>query len=83
MNGLGLCSVCGAKLKSKRITYTQPTGDAVTLVADVPAEVCPQCGEEYLSPDTVDAIQEIIERQREPEMVAVRLYHFPRIARQG
>lgn len=71
------CSVCGAELKAERVTYTQPVGELICLVTDVPADVCPQCGEQYLAPDTVDAIQDLIDQQREPETATVPLYHFP------
>jgi len=71
------CSVCGAELRTEPITYTQPGGELISLVVGVPAQVCPQCGEQYLSPDTVDAIQEVIEQRCEPETIMVPLYHFP------
>ncbi len=71
------CSVCGAGLKQQTITYTQTLGDRVYIVADVPAEVCPQCGEQYLTPDTVDAIQELIENGEASETRQVPVYHLP------
>ena len=55
------CGRCQARLSRDTITYTQTIGDAVSIVTDVVAEVCPQCGEQCLSPDTVDKIQELIE----------------------
>ena len=57
----GFCSVCGARVQLKNITYTQTIGDRFIIVEDVPAWVCEQCGETYLDPETVDAIQEQIE----------------------
>lgn len=68
------CSVCGADLKNERITYTQTIGDRVYIVREVPAQVCTQCGEVYLSPSTVDAIQEAIERGRAIKTVKVPVY---------
>jgi YgiT-type zinc finger domain-containing protein len=53
------CSVCGAALSVQTITYTQTVGENVFVVEHVPAQVCPQCGETYLSPDTADTLQEI------------------------
>lgn len=53
------CSVCGAGLREETITYTQTLGEHLFIVEEVPAQVCPQCGETYLSPDTADALQEI------------------------
>jgi YgiT-type zinc finger domain-containing protein len=74
------CSVCGAQLEKARITYTQELDGVVHIVTAVPAEVCPQCGEQYLSPATVDALQELIEHgnsARETETVQVPVHHFP------
>lgn len=74
------CSVCKAKLEEKRITYTQELEGKVYVVSDVPALVCPQCGEQYLSPDTVDRIQEVIEKGEKGKTKPVKqipVFHFP------
>lgn len=44
------CVICkqGA-LRPGRVTVTLERGDTVVLVRDVPAEVCENCGEYYLS----------------------------------
>jgi len=70
------CSVCGATLEKKTITYTQPIGDTVYLVTGVPAEVCTQCGEEYLTPETVDALQEITHTGKVAKTLEVPVYPF-------
>ncbi len=58
------------------ITFTQTIGDSVYIVTDVPAEVCVQCGEQYLSPDTVDAIQALIESGEVGETRPVPVYRL-------
>ena len=71
------CSVCGATLRQERITYTQTIGEALYIVTDVPADVCPRDGEQYLTPDTVDALQGIIDQGKEPrKTIEVPVYHF-------
>lgn len=73
------CSVCKAKLKEKKITYTQELGGKVYVVSDVPALVCPQCGEQYLSPDTVDRIQEVIAKGEQKKLKPIQqipVFHF-------
>jgi len=84
--GLVPCSVCGAQTQERKITYTQDLEGQIYLVTDVPAQVCPQCGEQYLSPDTVDVLQEVIERgaasAQEPEKtIQVPVFAFPRAIR--
>jgi YgiT-type zinc finger domain-containing protein len=71
------CSACGAQLQSQTITYTQTIEGKVYIVEDVPALVCPQCGEIYLSPQTVDAIQEQIEHGQATETRQVPVFRVP------
>jgi len=73
------CSVCKSSLKNKKITYTQELEGKVYVVSDVPALVCSQCGEIYLSPDTVDKIQEVIEKGEQNKLKPVHqipVFHF-------
>ena len=70
------CTVRGAGLRREMIAYTQTIGDKVYIVTDVEADVCPQCGEQYLSPDTVDRIQELIERGQVAETRQVPVYRL-------
>ena len=73
-----LCSVCGAALRVQKVTYTQTVGENLFLVEDVPAQVCPQCGETYLSPDTADTLQEIGRRTagKPKRTVEIPVYEF-------
>lgn len=72
------CSICGGKILQKKITYTQAIGEKIFIVSDVPAEVCSQCGEQYLTPDTVDAIQEALETGKKPSStLKVPVFRFP------
>lgn len=76
-----VCSVCGAILIQKKIEYSQNFEGRVYFVTDVPAQVCQQCGEQYLSPETVDILQEIIEqgpkKGLQTQIMSVPVYHFP------
>ena len=75
-----ICSVCGTSVQEQKINYTQEIDGKLYLVTDVPAEVCPQCSEQYLSPDTVDKLQELIEqgaaRGKAPKTISVPVYPF-------
>ena len=73
------CSVCQSNLKQKHITYTQELEGKVYVVSDVPALVCLQCGEQYLSPDTVDRIQGVIEKGEQKKLKPIQqipVFHF-------
>lgn len=70
------CSACGSRLRRETITYTQTIGDKVYIVADVVADVCSQCGEQFLTPDTVDEIQALIEGGQAAETRQVPVYRL-------
>ncbi len=73
------CSVCKGNLIHKDITYTQELEGKVYVVSDVPALVCSQCGEQYLSPETVDSIQKVIEKGEQKKLKPVQqipVFHF-------
>ena len=75
------CSVCEGTVKLEKITYTQTIGNKVVMVAGVPAMVCGQCGEQYLSPETVDELQKLIEagppKAQIRRTIEVPIYNFP------
>lgn len=76
------CSVCKGNLKYKKINFSQELEGKVYVVSDVPALVCPQCGEQYLSPDTVDEIQKVIEQGEKGKTKPVKqipVFHFPQL----
>ena len=73
------CSVCRAPLSAVHITYTQEVAGRVFIIREVPADVCPQCGEQYLAPDTVDGIQALVEYggiDKVLEITHVPVYRF-------
>ena len=46
---LNKCYFCAATVIPQRVTVDYRWGDALVVVKDVPAGVCQQCGEKYLS----------------------------------
>lgn len=72
-----ICSICGAKLQKKNITYTQTIEGKIYIVTDVPAQVCSQCTEQYLTPHIVDVLQRTIEKKQAAKMKWIPVYQFP------
>jgi YgiT-type zinc finger domain-containing protein len=54
------CSLCQVHARQETTTYTQEIAGRVAMVTDVPVLACPQCGEQYFSPETVDRLKRII-----------------------
>ena len=56
----GTCARCGGSLDQGMTTIPFVRGDRVITIRDVPAEVCGDCGEGYLSGPVTDAVQELV-----------------------
>ena len=56
-------------LVETEVTYTLELGGKFYIVERVPARVCPETGEQFFSPETVERIQALIKGQRKPDRV--------------
>ena len=75
-----LCSVCGAHVRDVTTTYIQEVDGQLAAVTHVPVQACPQCGEQYFSPETVDRLQRLLDQGSEaappPKILEVPVYPF-------
>jgi HTH-type transcriptional regulator / antitoxin MqsA len=62
-----VCAVCGGTLKKKTITHTQPWGEELYRIENVPALVCTQCGDVWLEAKVSQLIDEIISKPPKPK----------------
>ena len=74
------CSVCGAHVRDETTTYIQEVDDRLAAVTEVPVQTCPQCGEQYFSPETVDRLQQLLHHAPgaapAPKTIEVPAYPF-------
>jgi YgiT-type zinc finger domain-containing protein len=74
------CSICGAQVRAETTTYVQEIEGRLAAVTAVPVQVCPQCGEHYFSPETVDRLQRLLTRSQDaeapPKTIEVPVYPF-------
>ena len=74
------CSVCGAQVRSETTTYVQEVDGRLAAVTEVPVQTCPQCGEQYFSPETVDRLQQLLDHasgaEPAPKIIEVPAYPF-------
>ena len=54
------CLVCKTETVNRLVTYSQVYNGQLLAVENVPADVCPRCGEQYFAKETVDKIQKVI-----------------------
>lgn len=55
-----LCPLCGGNKKESTTIFTIDYKKGVIVVREVPAFVCEQCGEEWLSDEVTSKLEEIV-----------------------
>lgn len=55
------CFPCQAELRRGTATFTDSRNGYVLVLQDVPAWVCPQCGEPLFEAAAVEGIQEVLQ----------------------
>ena len=53
------CYFCKGKVVEQQITIDYRWGDTLVVIKDVPAGVCEQCGEKYLSSDVYKELERV------------------------
>ena len=71
------CQICEGQYEQQLIARAYRRDGKVIVVDDVPAEVCKQCGDTLLKPETVELIQSALaEADKTKEFAPV--VHLPR-----
>jgi YgiT-type zinc finger domain-containing protein len=56
-------------LVETEVTYTLEVGGKFYIIEHVPARVCPETGEQFFSPETVERIHTLIKGEKKPARV--------------
>jgi len=56
------CPLCGGEMKDGMTTIPFMLGERVTVIKNVPAEICSDCGEAYMKSSVVDRIESLLDR---------------------
>ena len=73
----GVCALCAGPLASQVTTLPFLEGEHVIVIRDVPAEVCEDCGEAYLSGRVVDWIDDLLSRAGDLPLEVSILSYLP------
>ena len=65
---MGKCPLCGGEKKDGVTTYSVDLGFGLVVVRNVPAKVCSQCGEEWISPEVAKDLEKIINKARQTNL---------------
>lgn len=55
----GVCEACGGKLHFQKVTLDTEEGGKVVVLNDVPAMVCGDCGEYWVSPESIAEMESL------------------------
>ncbi len=71
MHDYGDCSFCGGEVKEEPVTLDYRYQGRLYIFEDVPAGVCQQCGEKYLTAEVAKEIERRIHTQHEWDKTVV------------
>ncbi|GAJ12394.1 unnamed protein product [marine sediment metagenome] len=76
------CYFCRGEIVEKKIRHIHQWGSKIIIFKDLPAEVCRQCGEVYLSPMVVDKIDYATTQLNKfkKECIEVPVIAYPKLA---
>jgi len=63
------CPMCYGNMENGKTTFTSDLGFGVVVVRQVPAQVCDLCGESWLSDDTSEGLENIVDEMRQKHSV--------------
>jgi YgiT-type zinc finger domain-containing protein len=55
-----ICLACQGETEPGTVTHSFQKGTTTVIVKDVPAEVCRQCGESYLSSEVAQVLEDLV-----------------------
>ena len=71
------CYLCGGALQSGRVTAREWRDGKLTLIENVPALVCENCGEPYFDAETCRQMDRVMETAETPSRtIEVPVYAF-------
>jgi len=75
------CNFCKGETEEELIRYVQEYKGVVVIVENVPADVCQQCGEQFIRPEIADKIQRLVWDAPKPKRTAeVPVYDLADVA---
>jgi len=62
------CPLCKGKRSPGTTTFTVDMGFGVVVVRNVPAQVCTQCGEEWIEDNIAERLEKIVDNARRKQL---------------
>jgi len=61
----GKCPLCGGTFKPGTTLFSAETGEGIVVVRNVPAEICDQCGEEWIPAEIARELEHHVQEARQ------------------
>ncbi len=61
------CPFCKGSVEERRIEHVHRWESSLSILRNVPAEVCTQCGEVFFAPHALKAMDKVVTRRKKPE----------------
>ncbi|MCI0453992.1 MAG: type II toxin-antitoxin system MqsA family antitoxin [Candidatus Dadabacteria bacterium] len=70
---MGHCPLCGGNKEKGFTVFTVELGGGLLIVKGVPANICSQCGEKWITSDVAEKLEKIADdaRKKKPELEIV------------
>ncbi len=71
------CYFCKGRIVEQRVRVDFRWGAELVVIEDVPAEVCQQCGEKYISPEVYKELENLAKSKVKPiRHIAIDVIRF-------
>ena len=60
------CYFCKGRLQNQLVTVDYRWGDKLTVIKNVPAQMCKQCGEKYFDAEVSREMEHIVSKDEKP-----------------
>jgi YgiT-type zinc finger domain-containing protein len=74
------CPFCKGNRQPGTTTFTVDMGFGVIVVRNVPAQVCSQCGEEWIEDPIAERLEKIVENARKKQPQLEVMAYSPQVA---
>ncbi len=74
------CVMCKGNLDSKLINHIVDRGGHITIIKNVPAKVCKQCGESYLDHSVALKVEQLLDNYSDNKVEVLIINFYDKVA---
>ena len=74
------CVMCKGLMEVKAINHIVDKDDRITIIKNVPAKVCKQCGESYVDHSVAVKLEELLDKYSSNNVEVLIINYFEKVA---